>query len=370
MKKRIIAVLIFVSILFINMPLVKVKADSKLNCFYGIVCEYRFCDEKGAIGSCPLNFGTNVVRVAFRCKNSDKSVNSCQQFTAFSGGCRALGDGSDSSLKIGFSVPNAEDQMLDTGVLQCGNCSVPTEYENGVKMTGPNSKLCPYDSYDDCVADNKEWSAGTIGIYFERNSGYVCPPLQISGGFNNSYSGVLEENKIQGTSIRCINSGEDISNEKMQEESCGVTDSLIKESVEEQEESLKDEGSVGDGSIIEAILDWGMGGSDKKYSGDALDPCDLITGDIQTLLHKIFFGISVAGIIILVVMTAVSLVKVITASEDEALRNFFKGLWKRLICLIILLLLPMIVTFVIQLVNNVAPNLGIRSDNPLCDVTE
>lgn len=137
-------------------------------------------------------------------------------------------------------------------------------------------------------------------------------------------------------------------------------------------DSLEEESdSVGDGSIIEAILQWGMGsGSGTKYSGDAADPCDLISGDIQELLHKIFFGISVAGIIILVVMTAVSLAKVITASEDEALRNFFKGLWKRLICLIILLLLPMIVTFIIQLVNNAAPGLGIRSDNPLCNITE
>ena len=366
MKKRIIAVLIFISILFINMPLVKVKADSKLNCFYGIVCEYRFCDTSGTIGSCPLNFGTNVVRVAFRCKNSDKSVKSCQQFTAFSGGCRALGDGSDSSLKIGFSVPNAEDQMIDTGSVDCAKCLLPE---------GEGGEDCDYDK---CMENNKEWPAGTIGIYFERNSGYVCPPLQISGGFNNSYSGVLEENKIQGTSIRCINSGEDTSNEKMQEESCGVTDSLIKESVEEQEESLKEEEDhsgvdcskeENKDTIICSIYAWGMdltGGT--KYSSDAVDPCALIDGDIQELLHKIF--LSVAGIIILVVMTAISLAKVITASEDEALRNFFKGLWKRLICLIILLLLPMIVTFIIQLVNNVAPSLGIKSDNPLCNITE
>lgn len=359
MKRRIITVLIFVSILFINMPLVKVKADSRLNCPYGIVCEYRFCDEKGVIGSCPLNFGTNVVRVAFRCKNSDKGVNSCEQFTAFSAGCRALGDGSNSSLNIGFSVPNAEDQMLDTGSVDCTKCLIPE---------GEGGEDC---DYYECIENNKEWPVGSIGVYFERKGGYECPPLQIDGS-NNSYNGILQENKIQGTSIRCINFGEDTSNAKMQEESCGVTDSLIKESVEKQEESLKDdENPVGDGSIIEAILQWGMGsGSGTKYSGDAADPCDLISGDIQELLHKIFFGISVAGIIILVVMTAVSLAKVITASEDEALRNFFKGLWKRLICLIILLLLPMIVTFIIQLVNNAAPGLGIRSDNPLCNITE
>ncbi len=124
------------------------------------------------------------------------------------------------------------------------------------------------------------------------------------------------------------------------------------------------------GNIIDSILSWGSPGSSNNYDGSFKDPCALIDGDIQKILHKIFFGISIAGIIILVVMTAISLVKVITASEDEALKNFFKGLWKRLICLIILLLLPMIVTFIIQLVNNVAPSLGIKSDNPLCNITE
>lgn len=124
------------------------------------------------------------------------------------------------------------------------------------------------------------------------------------------------------------------------------------------------------GSIIQAILNWGKSGDSTRYDSGASDPCDLISGEIRTLLHDIFFYISIAGIIILVVMTAISLVKVITASEDEALRNFLKGLWKRIICLIILLLLPTLVTFIIQIVNNVAPGLGIRSDNPLCNVTE
>ena len=132
----------------------------------------------------------------------------------------------------------------------------------------------------------------------------------------------------------------------------------------------KEKGDLGDPKIIEDIFNWGNSDDDsRRFNDNVVDSCSFITDGVQQLLHKIFLYISIAGIILLVVLTAVSLVKVITASEDEALRNFFKGLWKRIICLIILLLLPTIVAFIIQIMNWAAPNLGFRSDNPLCNVT-
>lgn len=123
-------------------------------------------------------------------------------------------------------------------------------------------------------------------------------------------------------------------------------------------------------NIIDAILDWGNSGDETKYSQAADDPCNIISGDLRNLLHEIFLYISIAGIIILVAMTSISLVKVITASEDNALSNFLKGLWKRIICLIILLLLPMLITFIIQVVNGAGKIWGVNSDDPLCSITE
>lgn len=122
--------------------------------------------------------------------------------------------------------------------------------------------------------------------------------------------------------------------------------------------------------IIDAIMKWGKSDDETKYDKDSVDPCALISGGTLDLLQKVFMFISVAGIIILVVMTAISLIKVITASEDNALSNFLKGFWKRIICLIILLLLPTIITFLIQVVNGVGVAWNINSDNPLCDVTK
>lgn len=132
----------------------------------------------------------------------------------------------------------------------------------------------------------------------------------------------------------------------------------------------RDDTISNDHGIIGAIMNWGKGNDETRYDKDSVDPCALISGGTLDLLQKVFMFISVAGIIILVVMTAISLIKVITASEDNALSNFLKGFWKRIICLIILLLLPTIITFLIQVVNGVGVAWNINSDNPLCDVTK
>ena len=174
--------------------------------------------------------------------------------------------------------------------------------------------------------------------------------------------------------MECINKGtstDDIDARLKEITTKRAADTSLDQIKEEQDFYRGDDsGDLGDPAIIQAILDWGGKKDGTKYSSSATDPCDLISGKLQNVLHDIFFIISIAGIIILVVMTAISLVKIITASEDNALSNFVKGLWKRIICLIILLLLPMLITFIIQIVNDVAPSLGIKSNNPLCDITK
>ena len=377
MRKYILTFLIVVCVLFINISGINAAYinDGDSTCKYGIICEYRFCtNENGAIGDCPLNFGTAVVRVAYRCDGGDKDVNSCVKYTAQTGGCKALSDGEGSSGKVSFSVPNIGQTMVNTGSWSCGDCLGPAEYENGELAYGPNSKNCPYDSYDDCVNSQKGWAAGTIGNYFENKGSYVCPPLKVTGD-GTSFSGNLEFSgtaNAHGKRIGCIASGKKVNN--LEKEACKITDSLILESTEQQFDDVKDAtsggGDTGDLSIIEAIFNWGKSSDSTVYDGISGNPCALINGEVRELLHQVFLGISIGGIIILIVMTAISLIKVITASEDNALSNFIKGLWKRIICLIILLLLPTIITFLIQVVNGVGVAWNINSGNPLCDITE
>lgn len=370
MRKYILTFLIVVCVLFINISGINAAYinDGDSTCKYGIICEYRFCtNENGAIGDCPLNFGTAVVRVAYRCDGGDKDVNSCVKYTAQTGGCKALSDGEGSSDKVSFSVPNIGQTMVNTGSVDCLPCLAPVYDENGQRVK------CHYDSYDDCVNSQKSWPAGTIGNYFENKGSYVCPPLKVTGD-GTSFSGNLEFSgtaNAHGKQIGCIASGKKVNN--LEKEACKITDSLILESTEQQLDDVKDAtsgGDIGDLGIIEAIFNWGKKDSDTHYDGVSGNPCALINGEVRDLLHQVFLGISIGGIIILIVMTAISLIKVITASEDNALSNFIKGLWKRIICLIILLLLPTIITFLIQVVNGVGVAWNINSGNPLCDITE
>ena len=236
------------------------------------------------------------------------------------------------------------------------------------------------DNYDE-IFHNAD---GNMGYFRTNSNNFKCPTLVYKGvevkPHRSEVHTKIYYNKSQGNdnvtyhsaekkSSECIPQGQNVNYDEFVDKVQTRSTATLYENA--TPDYYDDNGDIGDLSIIDAIFDWGSNSDDsKKYSSEGVDPCALINGEIQEILHDAFLFISVGGIIILVVMTSISLVKVITASEDDALRNFLKGLWKRIICLIILLVLPVLVTFIIQLVNNVAPSLGINSDNPLCNVTE
>ena len=70
-----------------------------------------------------------------------------------------------------------------------------------------------------------------------------------------------------------------------------------------------------------------------------------------------------------VVLSVLDGVKAIVGTDD-GLRDFVKGLKTRIICLIVLLLAPTIVTFAVQTINGVANIAGVNSNDPLCGVGE
>ncbi len=107
----------------------------------------------------------------------------------------------------------------------------------------------------------------------------------------------------------------------------------------------------------------------QKYSDNNVDSCSLISGDVRQILQEVFIYISIAGIVILVIMTAISGVKAITGADENIIKNFLKGLRTRIICLILLFLLPAIVMFVISTINGIAPAFGFSANNPLCGIT-
>ncbi len=118
-----------------------------------------------------------------------------------------------------------------------------------------------------------------------------------------------------------------------------------------------------------AIKRWA---EENGLSGDVSigDPCQAISGNVSNMLVIAFWIISVASIVLLVVMTAISFVKAIVGSDEEKLKAAFQHLLTRIIVVIILLLLPTILTFVIDVINeNAAGEISVGTDgNIFCDI--
>ena len=340
-------VLFFVSVLFINVngvnavPSTSTETDdggSSNNgaCTYGIICQYQFCGDS-SITDCDLNYQTAIVQIAYRCSGSDKTAKSCTTFTAQTGGCKNNGT---TSMNISFNV-------------------------NGI------GDRAPIDFTDEVYGEETNAEPINFAGHFKKN-GYVCPPLKVSGSGNN-YSGNYGGNDSQvfyGKSVGCITNGQQ--NIDLQGEACKQTDAILEDSLEQQIDDVVD--ATGTGSNIvdtEAIVSWAQNhgyGNDITSLGD---PCTVINPELQEMLSGAFWLISIAGIVLLVVMTAISFIKAIVGSDDEKLKEAFKHLVTRIIVVIILLLLPMLLTFIITLINDSAEGeISVGADgNIFCDVS-
>ena len=96
--------------------------------------------------------------------------------------------------------------------------------------------------------------------------------------------------------------------------------------------------------------------------------CDIFDKNIRGFLNKLFWIISIAGIILLVVMTMVEFVKALTGSDDSGLIKGFKHTLVRIVAVIILLLLPTIITFILDLVNRYSDYTIGDKGNVICGV--
>ena len=137
-------------------------------------------------------------------------------------------------------------------------------------------------------------------------------------------------------------------------------------------DEVKDEAGLnGDIVDITKIKEWA---ENAGYDIDSLgDPCTIISPSLKNLLTSAFWIISVGGIILVVVMTAISFIKAIVGSEDDKFRDAIKHLYTRIIVIIILLLLPMILTFIINLINNAVGegkvSIGSNGNDVFCDIS-
>lgn len=348
MKKYIMFVLLIVGVLFVNINGVKAVPNTATDdggssnngaCTYGIICQYEFCSDT-SITNCDFNYQKAIAQVAFRCDGTDSTASACNKFTSQQGACKANGAGEGSAMKINFSVNNVGSEVLSGDAVYC--------YENSLDQNG----LLDNDKYNKCLSDTASIPANTFMNYFKKN-GYKCPALKISGSGNN-FSGNYSSSGsgvIYGVSVGCVSRGNQ--NLNLEENACKIADDLVEDAVHQQFEDVQEAtGTNGETVNIQNIKDWA---ANEGYDIDSLgDPCTIISPSLQKILSSAFWFISVAGIILVVVMTAVSFIKAITGSDDEKFRDAIKHLYTRIIVVIILLLLPMLLTFIVDLINRTA----------------
>lgn len=128
---------------------------------------------------------------------------------------------------------------------------------------------------------------------------------------------------------------------------------------------------------FDGIEQWGDKGKDNEQYESGENNCAIIPIDLRDKLSQLFWAITIVGILLLIIMTAIEFIKVVTASEEDGLKGAFKHTVIRAICAIILLLLPMLINMVINIVND---NNFIKDENgkivigdsgdPLCKVAQ
>jgi len=88
--------------------------------------------------------------------------------------------------------------------------------------------------------------------------------------------------------------------------------------------------------------------SQECYSGG----CDVISAELLDLLQKLLFIIQIAGIVLLIILSAVEFIKAITGSDEDSLIKAVKNTVKRIIVVVILLLLPTLIIAILNFANS------------------
>lgn len=129
-------------------------------------------------------------------------------------------------------------------------------------------------------------------------------------------------------------------------------------------EAAIEEGTIGSVSAdIDAIIRWGNPTNVLDSTGalENLDCQSLLSNyneekTMRDFLSNLFWIISIIGIILLIIMTSIEFIKVVTGQDDEGLIKAFKHTVIRAICVVILLLLPMILSFILGFMNDITDN--------------
>ena len=110
------------------------------------------------------------------------------------------------------------------------------------------------------------------------------------------------------------------------------------------------------GPDVGQINDWGMNANygEQWTTDDIGNSCTIINNNqwLVTILNFIIWALAIAGILVLIIMTILDFTKAVTASDDVGLKKAFQHLVKRAIAVVLLILAPILLSTVINFVNN------------------
>ena len=239
---------------------------------------------------------------------------------------------------------------------------------------GAAMSSCPINNYNDLFRHAQEKLYPTFGEGSWRCPGeiYVNVVPQYPGnGGNISLTSQNGYTKISLNSKYSQMENEAVSFESDDDSGDFVKVGSVADAVQDAyDEANGNRTDVDSDVMVNTIAEWA---ADQGYNIDSIgDPCNIISPNLRSLLNTIFWTISIVGVILVVVMTAISFIKAIVGSDDEKFKTAFSHLITRLIVVFILLLLPMFLTFIINIINdNMGGTVKVGADGDVfCDITK
>ena len=353
----------FLFIVFVFMTMFICADGVKADCNEGIVCSYKFCglrdtanpDKNGglAIGGCAENNNYVYMDVIFTCSDTSKNAKDCNSFVSWAYGYKNYDGKSCKKLE---SWGNYNDVFHNTDKYFKKLFNKQGEFTCPTLIVGLNGGT----------------SNDVYKIGYGKPSGLSFNQSTQDGVENTiNWQGVYSAGaKVTASNIACANSGTNFDTvETNTKKEC---DDTVINKVEEEKEYYEEQIGNNKGKVDpQTIVNWAQNHGYGNEVTSLGDPCTVINPELQDILSGAFWLISIEGIVLLVVMTAIGFIKAIVGSDDEKLKEAFKHLVTRIIVVIILLLLPMLLTFIITLINDSAEGeISVGADgNIFCDVS-
>lgn len=259
-------------------------------------------------------------------------VSNCKQFGAWGHGLVAHINGSENKgVSIGnyneiFNKNNMPDSTYnyfgaekDKGVLKC-----PSKiYVNG-DLTANASQLMGSGEYS---LGNMSWTSGKNSLSLLSNK-----TIRYKKGEGGDLKADVKKIVSEYKEVTCGG---------------GKCYDTTRGSVGDEINSTQNKEAVD--SINKASDNWS--GDDDSSNGN-VSCAELLGNENVELISNILFGISIAGVVLVIVLGSTDFVKAVASSDDDALAKAWKKFRYRIISVVILLLLPVLVDFILSFVND------------------